>query len=80
MVEEAIRREKVIYYLFSEKERIELEDLLCNELMEVRELLDHAEIVGRSDTIKFRALKERRELLLCLFYKISNNKEKSLEL
>jgi hypothetical protein len=70
----------VIYYLFSEKERIQLEDLLCNELMEVRVLLDKAEIVGKSDTTKFRALKERRELLLCLFYKISNNNEKSLDL
>ncbi|MBO1515296.1 hypothetical protein [Metabacillus bambusae] len=70
----------MIYYLFSEKERVQLVDLLCNELMEVRALLDKAEIVGRGDMTKFRALKERRELLLCLFYKISNNKEKSLEL
>jgi hypothetical protein len=70
----------VIYYLFSEKERIQLEDLLCNELMEVRVLLDKAEVVGKSDMTKFRALKERRELLLCLFYKISNNNEKSLDL
>jgi hypothetical protein len=70
----------VIYYLFSEKERIQLEELLCNELMEVRVLLDKVEVVGKSEMTKFRALKEKRELLLCLFYKISNNNEKSLDL
>lgn len=70
----------MIYYLFNEKERVQLEDLLCHELNEVRALLDKAEIVGRSDMTKFRALKEKRELLLSLFYKISNNKEKRLDL
>jgi hypothetical protein len=76
----SFRREKMIYYLFSEKERMELEELLINEMTGVKELLNKVEVTERRNIIKVRALKERREILLSLFYKISNNKGKSMDL
>ncbi|MGM0878732.1 MAG: hypothetical protein ACQEWV_29635 [Bacillota bacterium] len=70
----------MIYYLFSEKERMELEELLINEMTGVKELLNKVEVTERREMIKVRALMERRAILLSLFYKISNNKEKNLDL
>lgn len=70
----------MIYYLFNEKERLELENLLLNEMFIVKELLCKVEKTEKRNMIKVRALKERRDLLFRLIYKISNNKEKSMEL
>jgi hypothetical protein len=70
----------LIYYLFSEKERRELEDLLLNELTIVKELLQKMEAINRGDVIKERALKEKRDLLLRVLFKITNNNQKSYNL
>jgi hypothetical protein len=70
----------LIYYLFSEKERRELEDLLLNELTIVKELLQKVEVINRGDVIKERALKEKRDLLLRVLFKITNNNQKSYNL
>jgi hypothetical protein len=75
-----LRRDKMIYYLFSEKERMELEGLLINEMNLIGELLNKGEVIGRRDMVKIRALNERRELLLNVYEKISNNKQKSFNL
>ncbi len=58
----------MLYYLFNDKERMQLEDLLINEINVVKELLSKDE----ASEIKIRALKERNELLLRIFNKISN--------
>ncbi|WP_299094770.1 hypothetical protein [uncultured Metabacillus sp.] len=61
-------RKEMLYYLFNDKERMQLEDLLINEINVVKELLSKDE----ASEIKIRALKERNELLLRIFNKISN--------
>ncbi|MGM7724761.1 hypothetical protein [Metabacillus sp. Hm71] len=61
-------RKEMLYYLFNDKERMQLEDLLINEINVVKELLGKDE----ASEIKIRALKERNELLLRLLNKISN--------
>jgi hypothetical protein len=66
--------------LFSEKERRELEELLLNELTIVKELLRKVEVINRGDVIKVRALKEKRDLLLRVLFKITNNNQKSYNL
>jgi hypothetical protein len=70
------RRVLMIYYLFSEKERIELEDLLINEMTVVNDLLQKKEEVKeKSNAINLRAIEEKRKILLGLFKKISSNKK-----
>jgi|GEM_PF-5537508 len=57
----------MMYYLFQEKERIELESILSREIQEVNELLD---VSDSSNRIKGRALQERREVLFNIIKKI----------
>ncbi|KKI90968.1 hypothetical protein WQ54_17650 [Bacillus sp. SA1-12] len=61
----------MIYYLFNDKERMQLEDLLKNEINVVKDLLSRDEGLGNVNWIKIRALQERNELLLGLLNKIS---------
>jgi hypothetical protein len=70
----------LIYYLFSEKERMELENLVSKELKIVNGLLGDAEVIDRGDAIKERALKEKYQLLLSVLNKISNFNQKSYKL
>ena len=70
----------MIYYMFSEKERRELEDLVLNELTIVKSLLRKVEEIDRGDVIKERALKEKQDLLLSLINKVSNYNQKKYNL
>ncbi|QGQ44036.1 hypothetical protein [Metabacillus sediminilitoris] len=70
----------MIYYMFSEKERRELEDLVLNELTIVNSLLRKVEGIDRGDVIKERALKEKQDLLLSLINKVSNYNQKKYNL
>lgn len=57
----------MMYYLFQEKERIELESILSREIQEVNELLEGTD---SSKQIKGRALQERKEVLFNIIKKI----------
>ena len=50
----------MIYYLFHDKERIELESILSREIRELNELIETSD---SSNGIKIRALQERRNVL-----------------
>ncbi len=61
----------MIYYLFQEKERMELEGLLTREIKEVNDLIN---TIDCTNSHKDRALQERRDILFRIMKKISNKR------
>ena len=66
----------IIYFVFDERERMELEELLYNKLNSMNDLKEDLEIKDKRSLIKMRALKEKREILIRINTKVSKEKKK----
>lgn len=60
----------IIYYVFDDRERMELEELLYNKLNSINELKEDLEIKDRTSMIRIRALTEKREILMRINAKV----------
>lgn len=61
----------MIYYLFHEKERKEIEQMLIRELSELDDLIYIRESLGEGNSVRERALKEKRDILVNVMSKIT---------
>lgn len=61
----------MIYFMFKEKERLELESILMNELNYITEMLETEIQKEKESIIKKRALKERKKILMEILYKVA---------
>lgn len=61
----------MIYFMFKEKERLELESILMNELEYTNEMIEKESQKEVGNRIKERALKERTKILMGILYKIA---------
>lgn len=61
----------MIYYLFHEKERQEIEQMLIRELSELDELIYIRASLGEGNCVKERALLEKRDILVNVMSKIT---------
>ncbi|TXC85644.1 hypothetical protein FS935_20705 [Metabacillus litoralis] len=61
----------MIYFMFKEKERLELESILMNELEYTNEMIEKECQKEVGNRIKERALKERTKILMEILYKIA---------
>ncbi|WP_226671078.1 hypothetical protein [Metabacillus litoralis] len=60
----------MIYYMFKEKERLELESILLDELKSINDILESGRIKEQENSLKERALKERTKILMSLLSKL----------